>query len=487
MKIVVVGSGTAGLIAALQIKSIIKTADITILSSGQIPIIGVGEGSTEHWTAFERLVNFDRTKMVESCKATYKFGIRFKNWRVKPFDDYFHSVGHQGYMVGTFNSGYAVSASENRQLTPMGQNPLIREGFVADINDNHRQTNQFHFDTFALNAFLSEECRARKITFVDGLFKDVVRHSETGFITHLITDSGFIDTDFVIDATGFRREVFLKVAKPDWVSFKKYLPSDSAIATPTPARADGKIMPYTMAEALSAGWRWEIPTQERRGNGYVYSSSFISDDEAISELSKAIGYEIENPRVFKFEPGYIKNPWVFNCCVVGLSSSFVEPLEATSIAAAIQQSVALTGFLPTSHLATEKSRAVYNRAMSSMMENILVMIAMHYVSDRDDSPMWREQARMPLPPLLEEFMDVISLRGPMDLDIPRCGFELFGSPHFWHVAQGQGLLNTSNLNKTIDATDSRMASVMSMWKDMSERRRTPVIPHRDALTKWKAR
>lgn len=486
MKIVVVGAGTAGLISAIQIKSLLPGTDIQVITSENVPIIGVGEGSTEHWTQFLNNADIDRAEMVAECKATYKFGIRFMGWREKPFNDYFHSVGHPGLIDGTFNGVYAIAAANNRQLTPITNNVKFRDGLVVDGDFNHEQTNQFHFDTFALNEYLVKVAQRKGIDFNKRDVLGIERDPESGNITALVTDSGLVETDFVIDATGFRRVVHSLLGESRWKSFSEWLLCDSAIAYQTPAREDGKILPYTIAHALSSGWRFEIPTQERRGNGYVFSSQHLSVDQAADELIAATGHKnAKEFRQFRFDPGYLEEPWVFNCCAVGLSSSFVEPLEATSIASSIQQALALASYVPNIDKAGDSARRVYNKAMASMMENILVMIAMHYISDRRDSEMWRDAAELPLPDLLADFIDVIRLRGPEDGDLPFHGFELFRSAHFWHVAQGQGLIEPNNLKPILIAKQNRGNFGKVLLENRNRRSGARLIDHKESLIRWR--
>jgi len=482
MKVVIVGAGTAGLIAALQIKTVLPNCQVEIVRSGEVKIIGVGEGSTEHWTEFEKTVGFSRSEMIEKTKATYKFGIRFKGWRDSPFTDYFHSVSSPGIDRHGFNAGYALPAVMGKQLTPFFTNPAMREGFVKDQENIHSQTNQFHFDTFSLNEYFLDLCAKKQITVIDGHVRSAELDADNGNILELNADVGSIKGDFFIDATGFSRSIFKFVAEPKWKSFSPYLPCDRAIATQTPEREDGVILPYTVAHALSSGWRWEIPTQERRGNGYVYSSTHCTEEQAVEELQKVIGYKIQDYRSFSFEPGYVANPWEKNCCLIGLSSGFVEPLEATSIAASIQQSLALTKYLPVARYdASGIGRRKYNQKMSSMMENILAMIAMHYMTDRRDTEMWRSMADREVPEQLQEYVELIKLHGPGQFDMPTMGWELFHPPHFWHVAQGQGLLSRDALMTSLESRVSLDEFSAHMTNLTRERLQQKLIPHREAL------
>lgn len=488
-QLTIVGSGTAGLINALTLKSCFQHLEVIVISSSDIGIIGVGEGSTEHWTTFEKLAFIDRAEMVRETEATFKFGIRFKNW-TDHTPDYFHSISGDMLLHATFPGGYSCAHADGKQLTPaFGFKSLIRN-YVADVGEDIlQQTNQFHFDTFKLNTFLRGQCEKRDVIFIEGKVDDVTRCHKTGDIDGLILSDGqIIDTDFVVDASGFERVAISRLGRPKWVSFSDFLPTDSAVVFQTPEDEVGGIKPYTLATAMKAGWMWEIPTQSRRGNGYVYSSRYISDDEARAEASRVSGYEVpDDARVIRFEPGYLKDSWQHNCVAIGLSSNFVEPLEATSIAASINQSILLTSYLSSYEPTNDFARREYTRVFESMIDNLLTMVAMHYVSDRVDSSMWEEQQFRPKPPLLEKLIEIGKYRGYEIHDFVNFGFDLFSAAHFWHVAQGQGLISAEACAKNLtmrgtgDDMRRQIANISNSHAELN------FIPHKRALLKGMGR
>jgi len=484
-KLTVVGSGTAGLINALIMKRIFVNLDVEVISSDSIGIVGVGEGSTEHWSTFEKLANINRTKMVEATEATFKFGIRFRDW-TNHTPDYFHSISGGQSVHSTFIGTYNAAHIDGRQLTPAFGLPSLTRNLVADKGDDILgQTNQFHFDTHKLNDFLRLECSDANVMFTEGEVIDIGVSPETGDIETLMLEDGrLIETDFVVDASGFRKAVISKLEKPNWCSYSDYLPTDSAVVFPTPEDPVDGIKPYTLAQAMSAGWMWEIPTQSRRGNGYVFSSSHISDEDALKEAEQQAGHTIgDEHRFIRFEPGYLKNSWVKNCVAIGLSSGFVEPLEATSIAASINQSMLLTSYLPVYSPRKDKLRSEYLRIIDSMMGNLLAMIAMHYVSDREDTDMWLEQKHRPRPDLLNHLMDIMSIRGLEEHDVPVAGYELFRVFHFWHVAQGQGLVAFDGCEQNIALRGTKTFLQQEIGTIVQQNKAGNFIPHKDALMK----
>lgn len=442
-RICIVGSGTSGLITAIMLQRLFTKWKINIVSSKAIGIIGVGEGSTEHWRHyFQEPCGIPVDEMIQRCAATHKYGIRFENW-TKHTPDYFHSVSSSGTGPNNFNAVYSFAHFNNWLLTPSMITHLENGTVIENKQSPHGTTNQFHFDTFKLNSYLTDVCRSRGINFTEGIVTNINRNIETGYIESIETDIGIKhEADFFIDASGFSRTLMSKLVEDDkFVSYRKYIPCDSAAVFPTRSDPSGRINPYTRARAMPNGWMWEIPTQERRGNGYVFSSDFCSDEQAVKEISEAHGEEITPARIIRFKSGYFENGLLFNCAAVGLSTSFVEPLEATAISTSIQQARMIASMLPTFHLGNEKQRQQYQQRYEALMDNLISMVALHYISDRNDTEMWREQQHAELPSTLSFLLGLWKERMPEHYDVPIFGYELFVSEHFWHVAQGQGVLS----------------------------------------------
>jgi tryptophan halogenase len=283
----IAGSGTAGLITALILRRAFPASPITIVSSSKIGIIGVGEGSTEHWKQFMELCDIPLEEMLVATAATHKYGIRYEDWTTHT-TDYFHSVGHVDdiYSYGFFASYMGIIES-GKMLTSqtssvgMVRNKINKEGL-------HKSTNQFHFDTNKLNEYFTSLAFKRNVRFIDGEVETVTKN-EDGTLKSVRTKQGDeLEADFWFDATGFARLLMKEVGNTDWNSFNEFLLCNSAIPFPTESDPNGQIRPYTRARAASSGWMWEIPTQERRGNGYVFCDQFISVEEAVREAEKNV-------------------------------------------------------------------------------------------------------------------------------------------------------------------------------------------------------
>lgn len=453
-RIGVVGSGTAGLISALLLRRAFPTASVDVISSGDIGIIGVGEGSTEHWASLMKIMGWSPIELISQTDATHKVGIRFENW-TESNPSYFHAISGSGQLNDfRFPMTYSGFVDKNLLASDVTNIYGLEDGFVTGDNP-HTSVNQFHFDTFKLNTFMRNFAAVLGINFVEGQVKGVVRDTESGNIQSLMIDgTNRLDVDFVVDATGFRREILHgQLDASSWVSFRDYLLCDTAVAGPTSHDDSGRILPFTRSIAQDSGWIWEIPTFSRRGNGYVFSSQHCSFEQAKEILSKSQGVTLEEIRHFSFEPGYFKEPWSFNCCAIGLSSGFVEPLEATSISTTINQTLMLIQCLA-GYTGGEAVRRDYNRLFGLMMDNVLDMIRLHYITDRKDTDFWVDASMMKVPDSLSELLELWQQRPPLASDFPS-PWRIFGDQHFFHVAQGQNLLGKDSYSLAIDRFNQR--------------------------------
>ena len=475
----IVGSGTAGLMSAIMLRQAFPLSDITVVSSSSLGIIGVGEGTTEHWKQFMGRCSIPLEELLVKTAATHKYGIRFENWS-NSFPDYFHSVSGDEALFGwglypTYAGILESGESLTSQTTSVGlvQNKIRKIGM-------HENTNQYHFDTFKLNNYFTEVCFKRSIKMIDGFVQDITQNIENGCITSVtLENSQTIEADFWIDASGFSRILMDKLKNNEWNSFSDYLLVDSAIAAPSESYSEG-IRPYTRAIAQDSGWIWEIPTQDRRGNGYVYSSQFETTDSAINTLKKHIPL-LNDPRTFKFDSGHLKEAWVKNCIAVGLSSSFVEPLEATSISASIQQISLAIPYIASFKQNNTASQKHYNKAFNALMDNLLSMIRLHYISDRDDTPFWKACKNMKINDTLQELLDLWQERTPCRGDTPNTNGELFQAPHLYHVAQGQGVLNIESATMMMDNMDLRQKVEFDISNRRSARFDHELVDHKESL------
>jgi len=437
----ILGGGTAGLITSMILKKWYPNIDVTVIASSNIGIVGVGEGSTEHWSTFMRAVDIKLKDLITETGATFKTGIKFENWNGDG-KFYMHSL-HANYTEPIPSGVPAIMI----QLMVDKAEHLTPDSILKSIHFHPLTStvNQYHFDTYKLNNFFHKKAVGMGIKFVDDDILDVVLDQQ-GNVESLISAGNKYTADFFVDSSGFKRIIASKLGGK-WKDCKDYLPMNRAFAFPTPGEQE--IPSHTLSRALSSGWMWRIPTQERYGNGYVFSDNFLNDDQAFAEIQQYYPHEVEVKKSFKFSAGYLENPWIKNCASIGLSASFVEPLEASSIGTSIQQafglSAALLNWIPGDNATAEK----YNNQFSKVSQNIIDFVQIHYFTKRNDSAFWKScKHDIKLTDFnketLEYFKNVIPLRSHFAEP-----FILFTEQNWLQIMYGLDLFN--------------MASITNIW------------------------
>jgi tryptophan halogenase len=433
----VVGGGTAGLIAALILKER-SNLDINLIYSSEIGIVGVGEGSTEHFMNFMNFVGIKPSEIIKECDATFKIGVMFDDWI--PKQKYLHTVGYPfSQTFGQYSPVYAKEISnKTNYFYPNSREKNIIAFDAKDI-DIDPPTNQYHFNTFKLNNFLQKIAKNKNINLIDDSILDV-ELDEYGYITSVVGKKSEYKSDFYIDATGFKR-ILMNKLNVKWESYGKYLKLNSAITFPTEDEDNYNF--WTLSKAMNAGWRFKIPTWGRHGNGYIYDNNFITEDEAKLEVEKEIGHEVEIGKSFSFDPGALENIWEKNCVAIGLSGVFFEPLEATSIGLSIQQT-----FLLMHKLQNYDDRVIkeYNESVDTIIKNIRDFIVLHYLTKRDDTDFWKNILTTEIPDSLKCNLEKWKTKLPIDEDfINTSRYSMFGHANFIVV---MGKLNLFD-NKSI--------------------------------------
>lgn len=437
-RILVVGGGSAGLVTAMILKKHLR-AEVDLVYSDSIGIVGVGEGSTEHFSEFLEFVGIDHVDFIRNTDATFKSGIMFTDWTKRP---YLHSIDPVfASKQGQYSHVYG------RQISTRSDHLTSRYLWQSEVNDwfaRHKErspVNQYHFNTFKLNSFLSRHAaNPLNVKMHEDNVKDVVISPE-GRIEKVIGEKNEYEADFYVDATGFQRLLIGKLGAR-WESYNKYLKMNSAIAFPTDDEENYNM--WTLSKAMSSGWMFRIPVWGRYGNGYIYNNEYISEEDAVLEAENYLGKKIEVARRFTFDPGKVDKAWIGNCCAVGLSSSFVEPLEASSIGSSIQQAFMLMHLLVGYD---DKAIRQYNMMFDDMMENIRDFIALHYITDRSDSDFWKDIKNIEIPLSLSEKLEVWRNRLPIREDfVGKSNYVLFKENHHTVVMHGLGLFDVERIN-----------------------------------------
>lgn len=435
----VVGGGTAGLVAALILNTRFPTIKINIIRSKRIGIVGVGEGSTEHWNEFMQYIGIPYRTIIQECDATFKCGIMFKGWGQ---GDYMHSIGPEGDIKnGQYCSVYGKLVGDgapNKLFNPSYS--WDNRVYASRMNpDSESPWNQYHFNTYKLNDFLTRVAELKGITIVDDEVLDVVL-DESGNISKLTGEISNYSADFFIDCTGFSRVLMNKLGAK-WQSFGDYLKVKAAITFPTPDTEEYNM--WTLAQAMDSGWMFRLPVWGRYGNGYIYDSDFITKEQAHTEVEKLFGHEIEIGKEFKFDPGALDRVWIKNCCAIGLSSIFVEPLEATSIGTSIQQTFILMHRLPNYN---EKTIEKYNKDINGILMNIRDFVVLHYLGKRNDTPFWQSLLDLKIPDTLAENLDKWKRNLPIAEDFTGISaYRLFSEAHHIQILSGLKMFDTDSI------------------------------------------
>jgi len=482
VKIAIVGGGTAGFVSALILKTSFPQYQIDVIRSSKIGTIGVGEGSTEHWTAFMDYVGIQAGQLVKYTDATFKTGIMFEDWSEKPYLQNVHDpfVGEHLDMPMM----YAKMIGENvdpRELTGeyLWRNETPFGKFIEE-RPNDTGVSQYHFNTHKLNDFLTNYSIEKGIQVIDD---EIVAVNFPGGkkITSLKGEQGDYHYDFYVDCTGFKRLLIDKLGA-EWKSYSKYLKMKEAIVFPTEYTdaldpRGNEIPIWTLAKAMSSGWMFRIPVYTRKGNGYIFDSDFISAEEAQQEVEQYLGHGVEVAKHIKFDPGALDRPWISNVCAIGLSASFVEPLEASSIGTSINQSFLLAQRLVNYNEATIDR---YNKEVGAIMDNIRDFIALHYITPRRDTPFWKAVAEMPLPESLKSNLEMWKDRMPIADDLTNSTKKiLFNEYNFAIVLHGLGLFDTQKIAEQYNTLHTEVQDyVNNRLREKVEFDQIKSIPHK---------
>lgn len=439
-KVVIAGGGTAGWMTAAALSRLIgKNLEIILIESDEIPTVGVGEATIPPIINFHRLLKINEQEFMKATNATFKLGISFENWR-QPGMEYFHSFGITGQdcWAATFHNFWlkGLESGFNDEFeTYCLEIQAARKNKFAH-NPGHQPNYAYHFDAGLYAGFLRRIAEEHGVVRLEGKIQQVRLNSETGFIESLLLANGsHVSGDLFIDCTGMQALLIEQALNAGYEDWSHWLPCDRAIPLQTTSISD--VTPYTRSTAHEAGWQWRIPLQHRVGNGLVYCSKYVSDENAEALLrSKVTGEPITEPRVIRFRTGRRRKQWLKNCVAIGLSSGFLEPLESTSIHLIQRSVIRLLQLFPLQGI-KEPDVAEYNRQADSEIEYIRDFIILHYkVTERIDSPFWRYCKNMEVPESLARKIELFRQCGR----IFREDVDLFHENSWVQVMMGQGVV-----------------------------------------------
>lgn len=439
-KVVIAGGGTAGwMVAAGLSRTLGKVLDIKLVESEEIGTVGVGEATIPTLVTFHRLLDINEQEFMAATQGTFKLGIGFENWR-NLGRNYIHSFGTTGKDHWTAGFQHFWLKGRERNLAS-DYGDYCLELKAAQLNrfahlPRGGMNYAFHIDASLYARFLrklSEGYGARRI---EGKIVNVLTHDDTGFIKAIRLDSGVeIEGDLFIDCTGFRALLIGQTLHEPYEDWSHWLPCDSAVAVQT--ESVGDAIPYTRSIARDAGWQWRIPLQHRVGNGMVYCSRYISDEQARQTLLANVEGRVRTePRVINFKPGQRRRTWLKNCVAVGLASGFIEPLESTSIHLISRSIIRLLQMFPNAGI-NPSDVEEFNRQTVQELEHIRDFIVLHYhVTERQDTPFWNYCRTMDIPASLRHRIELFRETGR----VFRTLNELFAENSWIQVMLGQGIV-----------------------------------------------
>ncbi|ESQ88940.1 tryptophan halogenase [Asticcacaulis sp. AC460] len=449
--IVIAGGGSAGWMTAAALSRFMKNfpADravkIILVESDEIGTIGVGEASIPLLGVFNALIGVEERDFIQRTQGTFKLGIEFHGW-TRDGESYLHPFGNYGQSLDMTDFHHywlrARAAGYSAPLDDFNLNTLLARSNRFALRDANPASPlssiayAYHFDAGLYARYLRSLAQGNGVERIEGRIVEVQQHAETGFLTGLKLASGqVVEGDFFVDCSGFRGLLIEETLKAGFTDWTGLLPCDSAVAVPS-ARTE-PLLPYTRATARTAGWQWRIPLQHRTGNGYVYATSHISDDEAAATLLANLdGPALTDPRVIRFRTGRRTKAWVKNCVAIGLSAGFLEPLESTSIHLIQKGVTKLLTFMP-SGTWSQTLVDEFNRQTTFDYEDVRDFLVLHYkANSREGQPFWDALRHNPVSDSLQARMDLFRDSGR----VPVSDHELFKLTSWVAVMLNQGIV-----------------------------------------------
>lgn len=439
-KIVIAGGGTAGwMVAAGLSRTLGKALDIKLVESDEIGTVGVGEATIPTLVTFHRLLDINEQEFMAATQGTFKLGISFENWR-DVNQNYIHSFGTTGKDHWTAGFQHFWLKGRERKLAGDYGDYCVELKAALENKFAHLPRGgmnyAFHIDAGLYAKYLRKFSEGYGVKRIEGKITNVLTHADTGFIKAIRLDSGAeIEGDLFIDCTGFRALLIGQTLHEPYEDWSHWLPCDSAVAVQT--ESVGEAVPLTRSIARESGWQWRIPLQHRVGNGMVYCSRYLSDEQAKQTLLANIEGKVRTePRVIKFKPGQRRQTWVKNVVAVGLASGFVEPLESTSIHLIGRSIIRLLQMFPGTGI-NPSDIEEFNRQTVAELEHIRDFIVLHYhVTHREDTPFWKACRTMEIPASLQHRIDLFRETGR----VFRLQNELFAENSWIQVMLGQGIV-----------------------------------------------
>ena len=485
-RVVIAGGGTAGwMTAACLGKTLGKGLDIRLVESDEIGTVGVGEATIPTLLTFHELCGVNEQEFMAETQAVFKLGIKFENWR-DIGHDYIHSFGLTGKDHWTAGFQHFWLKGRDRKLAREYREYCLELRAAEESRFAHLpragMNYAFHMDATLYAKYLRKLSTGHGVQRIEGKIAEVLRHPGGDIAALKLADGSLLEADLFVDCTGMRALLLgdtLGVKLEDW---SHWLPCDRAVALQT--QSVRPAVPYVRSIAHPFGWQWQIPLQHRVGNGMVYSSRHVGDDEALATLLKNVqGEVLTKPRVIPFKACQRETVWERNCVAIGLSSGFLEPLESTSIHLIQRGVIRLLQLFPNQGV-RQADIDEYNKRTAAEMEHIRDFIILHYkVTNRTDSDFWNHVRTMAVPASLQHRIDLFRESGHV-FRIPN---ELFAENSWIQVMLGQGITPSQHHHIADLMDDAELNGFLEEIRGRVERTVAQLPPHADYVARYCAR
>lgn len=486
--IVIVGGGTAGWMSAAYLAHKLRHLPIaiTVVDSAQIGTVGVGEATVPAIRDFLAAVELSDIDVLRETEGTVKLGIRFVDW-ARPGHEFLHPFGLYGvpargvafhhYWLKLLAAGDTLPLSDYCLCTQLAENGLFLAPPDRPTSDLGIFDFALHFDASKFAAMLKRLSLANGVRHIDGVIEQVRQDPERGDVTSVtLADGNRIEGDLWIDCSGFRGLLIAGALETPFVDWRRWLPCDRAVAIG--CREAQPHKPVTTATAREAGWQWHIPLQHRIGNGYVYCSDHIGDDEAEAALRNRLEDDpVSAANRLRFTAGHRAETWYRNVVAIGLSAGFLEPLESTSITL-IQSGLERFVQLFPDRSCDPRLAATYNRQSTLEFERIRDFLLLHYLGNaRIGEPFWDRMRGMALPDTLQAKLDAWRARG----EFVRYEWESFQAPSWLSLYAGFGDLPRRYSPLADQFTEAELRDTFARMRAAIAGTVTLGVPHRSIL------
>lgn len=497
-KIVIVGGGTAGWLTAAIVAAHHKTSlkqglEVVLVESSDIPTVGVGEGTWPTMKNTMQQIGIKETDLFSACHAVFKQGGKFVDWVHGNGDFYYHPftvpLGYGRLDLAPYVSdieNYAVESNFQHHICEAGLAPRT----IAEREYSGQCNYAYHLDAGAFAELLKNHCKSNlNVTHVVGTMQDAHLQQDGSIKSIEVAEFGTVSGDLFIDCTGFASLLLGKTMGVPFVPANDVLFNDSALAMHVPyPDPSSPIACHTVATAQNAGWIWDIGLTHRRGVGHVYSSNFLSDDEAESNLRKYLGDEADDlsARKISFDSGHREIFWKKNCVAVGMSAGFVEPLEATAIMLVEISARYIAENLPVDDQIMPITAKRFNQQMDYRWQRIIDFLKLHYMLTKRPEPYWQAHVdRASIPETLIEDLAIWGSRGPTSADFDSA-IELFPAASYQYVLYGMGFKPDFQKRSYLYQHKQQAEQIIQQNLKLTQQMLQTLPPHREFIQTWLA-